>query len=255
MIVTFVSVGGSPGVTSWSLLIAAAWPSDTGRERVVFEADLDGGVLGARYGLGVDPGVVSLIAALRRDDEIPVAEHGRAAGGGVWLVPGPESAEQARVVWTGTADGAAARLAADERLWLVDGGRLHVGSSTLPFIARSAITLVLCRSHPEDLVQVPARVAALRRDAPVGVLVVGKAAYGTDELGEFFGTPVVWTVAASNDLTAIAGAVLVPGRARRTWLWRSALEVAAGVAALAIDGPPAGAPPPSGQSQPVEVFT
>ena len=29
----------------------------------MLEADLDGGVLGARYGLGADPGVVSLIAA------------------------------------------------------------------------------------------------------------------------------------------------------------------------------------------------
>ena len=40
-----------------------------GAERVVLEADLSGGVLGARYGLGVDPGVVSLIAALRRSDD------------------------------------------------------------------------------------------------------------------------------------------------------------------------------------------
>ena len=64
MIVTLASVRGSPGVTSWALLLAAAWPAAVDAERVVVEADLDGGVLGARYGLGVDPGVVSLIAAL-----------------------------------------------------------------------------------------------------------------------------------------------------------------------------------------------
>ena len=44
------SVRGSPGVTSWSLLLAAAWPAEYVVERVVLEADCDGGVLGARYG-------------------------------------------------------------------------------------------------------------------------------------------------------------------------------------------------------------
>ena len=75
MIVTVGSVRGSPGVTSWSLLLAAAWPAGPAVDRVVLEADPDGGVLGARYGLGVEPGAVSLIAALRRS-------RGGGAGGG-----------------------------------------------------------------------------------------------------------------------------------------------------------------------------
>ena len=130
MIVTLASVRGSPGVTSWAVLIAAAWPSAVDAERVVVEADLDGGVLGARYGLGVDPGVVSLIAALRRSEglAVPVGEHGRPVGLGLWLVPGPESGEQARSVWADTAAVVADRLADDDRLWLVDAGRAH-GSS------------------------------------------------------------------------------------------------------------------------------
>ena len=64
----------------------------------------------------------------------------------------------------------------------------------------------------------------------VGVLVVGKAPYTTGELGDFFGTPVVWRVDAADDLPAVAGAVLSPGRARRSWLWRTALDVAAELA-------------------------
>jgi hypothetical protein len=256
MIVTLASVRGSPGVTSWSLLLASAWPANAGRERVVLEADLDGGVLGARYGLGVDPGVVSLIAALRRDGDIPIGEHGRAAGAGLWLVPGPESAEQARTVWTGTADAIATRLAADARVWLIDGGRLHAGSSTLPFAARSRVTVFVCRSRPEDVVQVPARVAALGPQTTVGVLVSGRTEYGRDELREFFGTPLVWTVPASDDLPAIAGAVLSPGRARRTWVWRTALEVAAGIAAVVPEPRAERTVAPNGDSlEPLEVAT
>lgn len=48
MIVTLGSVRGSPGVTSWCLLLAAAWPEALGSERVVLEADVDGGVLAIR---------------------------------------------------------------------------------------------------------------------------------------------------------------------------------------------------------------
>ena len=85
MIVSLCSVRGSPGVTSWSLLLAAAWPGEYAAERVVLEADCDGGVLGARYGFGVDPGVVSLIAALRRADShaVDVSVHARRVNAGL----------------------------------------------------------------------------------------------------------------------------------------------------------------------------
>jgi hypothetical protein len=68
VIVTVGSVRGSPGVTSWALLLAAAWPAEFDVERAVLEADVSGGVIGARYGLGVEPGAVSLTAALRRTE-------------------------------------------------------------------------------------------------------------------------------------------------------------------------------------------
>jgi len=251
MIVTWASVRGSPGVTSWALLVAAAWPAAVDEERVVVEADLDGGVLGARYGLGVDPGVVSLIAALRRSEglAVPVEDHGRRAGEGLWLVPGSETGEQARSVWAGTAAVVADRLAADGRLWIVDAGRVHGGSVTVPLVQRSRLTLVVSRSGQEDLVQVPARVAALRAHcADVGVLVVGTAPYTTGELGDFLGTPAVWRVDAAVDLAAVAGAVLSPGRARRSWLWRTALDVAAELASR-VHADPA-EPDPSANGHP-----
>lgn len=241
MIVTLSSVRGAPGVTSWCLLLAAAWPEDLGRERAVLEADVDGGVLGARYGLGVEPGVVSLIASLRHGgDAIAVADHGRMAASGLWLVPGPESAEQAGTVWSGTAGHVAARLADDDRVWLVDGGRLSQTKPTISLAEWSTLTLVVSRSASEDLLQVPRRVAWLQQHAStVGVLVVGKAPYDNSELVEFFGTASVWSVADSDDLTQMAGQALSPGRARRSLLWRSAVEVAADMASLAVASVPA----------------
>jgi hypothetical protein len=245
MIVIVASVRGSPGVTSWSLLLGAAWPSSLTVERVVLEADLDGGVLGARYRLGVDPGVVSLVASLRRSEgqRVPVEDHGRPAGGGLWLVPGPETGEQSRAVWSGTACAVGDALAADDRVWLVDAGRLHASSPTLPLLQRSRLALLVCRAGHEDLVQVPARVATLRAHGPDAmVLVTGKSPYSAAEQSAFFGCPAV-SVAAAEDLPRLAGAALTPGRARRSWVWRTALDVSADVARRihTDDGVPAGA--------------
>jgi MinD-like ATPase involved in chromosome partitioning or flagellar assembly len=245
MIVTLGSVRGAPGVTSWSLLLAAAWPSMSAPERGVLEADPAGGVLGVRYGLGVDPGAVSLIAALRRSaDAVPVADHARGVGDGVWVVPGPETGEQSRAIWSGNADTVAARFALDDRVWLVDAGRLDVSSPALPFAVASSLTVLLTGSASEDLVQVPSRVAGLHdRGATVGVLVVGKVPHPPAELAEFFGTGSVWCAGRCDDLVAVAGAVLTSGRARRTWLWRTAIDVADDVAARAHQPAMADVPP------------
>jgi hypothetical protein len=241
MIVTLSSVRGSPGVTSWALLTAAAWPQEVAAERVVLEADLDGGVLGARYGIGVEPGVAGLVAAVRRHgagSDLDLTAFARHMAGGVRVVPEPESAEQCALVWSSAAnvDGVAAAAASDRRVWIVDAGRLRGRVLGDPFVARSALTVVLCRNAQEDLVQVPSRVAALQRiGGAVGVMVVGKPAYPRDELVHFFGSGLLWQVEASKDLPTVAGAVLGHNRrARRTLLWRSALEVAAELADRAV---------------------
>ncbi len=243
MIVTLGSIRGSPGVTSWALLLSAAWPGDD--ERVVLEADPAGGVLGARYGLGVNPGVVALISGLRRSTgPVEVADAARRVAGGVWVVPGPETAEQSRPLWASTAVEVAARVAVDGRVWLVDAGRLDDTNPATGFVGPSALAVLVCGPRPEDLVQVPARVAALQaRGGRVGLLVSGPCPHPTAELADFAGTGLVWRAAGGDDLAAAAGAVLGGagrGRGRRSWAWRQALDVAAAVAVAAHTPTPPG---------------
>jgi MinD-like ATPase involved in chromosome partitioning or flagellar assembly len=242
MIVSLSSVRGSPGVTSWSLLLAAAWPVDYAVERVVLEADCDGGVLGARYGFGVDPGAVSLIATLRRADSraLVVSDHGRRVNDGVWVIPGPETGERAARVWSGSAATVAAAIATDDRAWFVDAGRADAASPVAPLLDLSAIVLLLTRSATEDLVQVPARVEFLRQRAPsVCVLVIGKPQHSLDDLAGFFGVERVWTTGADENLVRIAGEAMAGGRARRSWVWRSAISIAADIAAAIAGNPTA----------------
>lgn len=148
MIVLLSSLRGSPGVTSWSLVLAAAWPSEA--ERVVLEADGDGGALAVRCGLGVDPGVAALVAATRRHDvhvgEFEIESIARRLGDKVWVIPGPESAERASSVWGSSVDDVAAMAARDGRVWIVDAGRLSMGALSVPFAEQADFALVLSRA-------------------------------------------------------------------------------------------------------------
>lgn len=247
MIITLGSIKGAPGVTSWSVLLASAWPLAHAPSRIIVEADPDGGALAGRYGLGVEPGVVSLMAATRRPGSglIAIEHHARALNQGLWVVPGPESREQARAVWGSGAGALADHLAADHRLWIVDVGRLDFGGPVAPLVERSALCVLVTNGHAEDLMRLPTSIDPLsERGVPVGVLVTGAMPYKVTEIVEFAGTPHVWHVARTEDLLAVAaGSLDRHRRFRRSWLWRSALDVAARMAEIvAASTMPAAAP-------------
>ena len=129
---------------------------------------MDGGVAGARYGVGVDPGVLGLVTGLRHaeDPSSALESVGRRLAEGAWLVPGPESAEVARRVWSAdrAAVSPAAAMARDHRrVWFCDVGRVAATDPTAAFVAESDVTLLFTRDTPADLVQLPDRVGALQR--------------------------------------------------------------------------------------------
>lgn len=243
MIVALTSVRGAPGVSVTTVLLAAAWPGSV--ERVVLEADLDGGVTGARYGLGVDPGVGALVSAVRHDvtDERLLDRAGRRVDALAWIVPGPESALTAQRVWG--ADRAAAQVAdalrADaERVWLVDAGRATSRSATAPLVVGADVALVFTRDQPADLLQVPERTAELGDQCPrVGVVVVGRPDYGLDELREFCRVEHLWRVAADPSVVALSQRGWHDHRLRRSPAWRDVVALAADLADLCAQARPA----------------
>lgn len=235
MIITLSSIGGSPGVTSWAVLLAAAWPAEVDVERVVLEADLDGAVMGARFGIGIEPGASTLVSSARGANTLtPVMEeYGRLVDPRVWLVPGPESAEAARQLWSipSAAENVATAAASDSRVWFIDAGRARPGGPLTPLFERSAMTIVISRAEHESLVQVPARVAALKMvSGSVGVLVIGKPAFALDELRQFFDAQSTTIVDSSPDLVSASLRVWSERRVKRSHLWRSVVSVAAEIA-------------------------
>lgn len=235
MIITVSSVGGSPGVTSWAVLLAAAWPTEYDAERVVVEADLDGAVMGARFGVGVEPGTSTLVAAARRANEhsIDLSRIGRRVDPLAWLIPGPESAEASRQLWAspGVSDSVAEAAARDDRIWLFDVGRGGPNGSHAAIYGRAAMSLVLCRAEHDALVQVPARIATMKQaQCFTGVLVVGKPAFEVSDLQSFFGADRAWVTPSSDDLVSVSRQVWGERRVKRSQPWRSAVSVATDIA-------------------------
>lgn len=235
MIITLASVRGAPGVTSWALLLAAAWPADIGADRVVLEADPAGGVLGARYGWGVEPGIVDLITRLRRAGDgrvIGLGESERRIGEGVSVIAAPEAGGRCRTIWQSEAATVAPRLSRDARVWFVDAGRLHGTDPAEAFLENSSLVIVVSGGRPEDLVQLPPYVEHVRRSCDqVGLLVTGPCSYRADELKTFAGADLFWAAKANGDLIESAAVALTDSRARRRSLvWRRALEISSEIA-------------------------
>lgn len=225
MIVTMSSVAGSPGVTSWALLLAAAWPGP--RQRVMLEADPDGGVLGARYGIGIDPGVVGLVASCRRSEGLDVDLVGRSVSSGLWIVPSPESSEQVWPMWSTEASNLAALLADDDRVWVVDVGRLSPGSPVWPIANAAAANVLLSHGGSEAVLKLPARIEALRAcSAPRVVLLTGASGHSVDEVASFCGADEVATIPENAQLQRLVSKCLDGGRSRRHVIWRTAVDLA-----------------------------
>jgi MinD-like ATPase involved in chromosome partitioning or flagellar assembly len=140
-------------VTLTALAVAASWPAETGRRAVLFEADPDGGVLALRYQLGLEPGLVTLAAAVLagRHEECGVLAHAQQVGG-LGVVVAPDAAEQVHTALL-AAGAPLARWLADlgEADVVVDAGRLGPGSPAEPLAAGADAVLMVCRPTVEQL--------------------------------------------------------------------------------------------------------
>lgn len=231
---------GSPGVTTTAVALGALWP----RRAVVAELDPSGGDLALRLrapgGAALQPsrGLVSYAAAVRRGSA-PLREHTQQVQGGLEVLLGLETAEQAAGLtglWSGVAGGFRRVQGADV---LADCGRLGPGSPALDVLRRADLVLLLTKPSLGAVVHLRDRLSVLAeelvrdgRPPDVGVLVLaplrhdsaaGEVAAVLEQSG--IDVPVLGRVVDDPD-----GAAGLRGepvkRLDRTWLVRSAREVA-----------------------------
>ncbi len=222
------SAHGSPGVTTTALALAATWPEN--RRCLLVEADPFGGVIGARYGLGDTPGMSSLAAVARGGlDEEAVRGHAQRLPGGVVVLVGPPSADEAHAVLGDVAGALAAWCTAEGGIdVIVDCGRIAPASPTLGILATADAAMVLTRPSVDQLRPAAHRLAGLEASGvKVSLLLVGDRPYGPDHVAASLTADIAgvmaWDPRTAAVLTGTRGAVR---DLRRSPLVRSAATLA-----------------------------
>ncbi len=228
------------GTTTAVMALANVWPSE--RRLLVAECDPAGGDLAPRYGLRLEPGLMSLAAAARRDlSPATVWANTQSLPGGLAVLVAPAAAEQSRAALVPIAGRLATAMGQEPGCDVfADCGRLDPASPALE-IARSAdLTVVVARATLEESVHVLARVAALRSlGCEVVVVLVEEDAgslsrrpYRAEEVAGVVGAEVVGSLAHdSRGAAMLAGSPAGSKALQRCPLIRSARTVAATLAA------------------------
>lgn len=195
MLVAVLSVKGSPGVTTFSVALAARWPS-RGRALLI-EADPSGGDVGTRFSLASTPGLLSLAAAARRSDDPSVVwQHAQALPGGLAVVAAPPDADRARAALSTLVGDPAAgvgilRAAANapDTAVIADCGRIDAGSPAMPIVRLADAMILLTRARAEDLAHLARRLPAIGRWAPRPAMLLVGEGYSAAEVVRELGVP------------------------------------------------------------------
>lgn len=227
--ICFASQKGAPGTTLSTLAIAAAWPTSAGRRKLVVEADPSGGVLALRYGLGLEPGLVTLAVAVRTGlKDRAMWEHAQELPGGLAAIVGPDSPDRATSVLSTAGPALARWLAAVDNLDVfVDVGRLDPGGTASTFVRAADLALMVARPTAEQLQPAAQRMRALSVEQPrLAWLLIGNKPYSAHEVEATFGYAVAGVIADDRRGAHALEHGAQAHRVRRSGLARSATGVA-----------------------------
>ena len=227
---------GAPGATTLTAMLARLWPAG-GSDRLIIEADPEGGVLAARWhdaaGLTHEPGLLSLAASRGGPVEERLRRHAQVVTEGVELVAGPSGPAQAEACLRALGEAAADAVADASVACFVDCGRLHPTSPALPWARRAVGTLFVIRPRLDE-VSALRPVADRLRDAGVaalGLVCVGHRPFHPLEVAEHAGLPLRGVVAEDPTAAASIFSGGLDGRGlARTRLARSVADLARSLA-------------------------
>lgn len=192
-LICVTSAKGAPGVTLTALGLAAALPCNENRRKVLLEADPSGGSLAIRFGLGRQPGMLSLAGAgghgLAEED---IWAHVQELPGGLGVICAPERSDRARAILNPTAITLGSWLAGLDGITVVaDCGRYTPADPASGLVEAATQVLMVARPTAE---QVQPAAAAAQHLAAMGVAVawvlIGERPHSAAEVASVTGIPV-----------------------------------------------------------------
>ncbi len=218
MLVAVLSFKGSPGVTTFSVALAARWPAPA--RIVLVEADPSGGDIATRFSLPPSPGLLSLAADVRSGNTEPGFpwHHAQALPGGLPVIAAPPDADQTRAALLALAPTSmfgVLRMAAHApgNVVIVDCGRIDHGSPAMNIVREADVLVLLTRAHADHLAHLARKLPAVGQWAPRPVLLLVGDGYSTAEVGRELGVPPLGRVPHDS----LGAAVLCGRRPRSRW--------------------------------------
>lgn len=229
-IVSLASVRGAPGVTTTALLLASTFT-----DGVVVEADLDGGVLAVRYGLGREPGLTTFAASAPEGWRA----HAQDAGG-VPVLVGPDAPGASASLWRTAGERITQKLVAADGIAVVDAGRLR---SPVPIVSASDLVVVLVCPIAEQLVGLSHLLPTLRQAirGQVTAVLVGEGPYNAAEVERSLAVAVVGELPDDRDAAEAFRNGGSRARLSRSRLARSVSALGAQVSGTLVEPVEAGA--------------
>ena len=223
--VAICSAKHSPGATTLALALAARSGA------MLIEADPSGGDLAARWGLSLDPGLLTLAAASRRGlDSDLIERHTQITEAGYRLLAAPPSAEQCRsaLLSLGAAFASTVRTRVSETASegldsVADCGRWDPNGPSVDLVREADVALLVLRPSIETVAHTRSRLASLVPLARMTVVVcIGNRPYDPAEVSAALGDAP--TLAIADDRSGadhLAGGRGIDRVLRRTSLVRS----------------------------------
>lgn len=245
-LVVFGSQKGAPGASLAALTAAAAWPERDDRRVVFLEADPDGGVVAVRYGLGREPGLLSLAAAgrhgIHRGD---LWAHTQQLPGGLAVVAAPDRPDQATNALNTAGDSLGVWLAGLPDVTVVaDVGRFSPSSPAMGLIGAADLLLMVARPVAEQIQPGAERLKALPV-AHAGWCLIGDKPYAPVEIEAVHQIPVLGVIADDPRGAAALETDGNPGRVKRSPMVRTAAALSSSIDSWLYPEPVGSEEPPA----------
>ncbi len=229
---SIVAVGtakASPGVASLSVGLGFSWELTTGRRAILVEADSDGGVLAARFGLNPAPSLVELSGTNRHEVTIDrLQTNSQLLAGQLPALIAPGCGETTSLVL-----GPMAR-------WLMNGlnhlqdidtvidvGRIRPYSPATELIKHCDLLVLVARPQFDQLVPLvhqARRVAT--QNIPTALVCVGDRPYSPTEMAKAAQIDLLGVMAYEPRVVQVLeGGLPTNRRHRRLLLWRTLNEL------------------------------
>jgi MinD-like ATPase involved in chromosome partitioning or flagellar assembly len=202
-VVAVAAAGGSPGVTTLCLALAATSTDPV----LLVEADPAGGMAAAYAGVGWNPGLVTLAAATFGSvDQELVREHTQPWRDRVQLLCAPGTATETAATLDALGDRLRVALSQSGQV-LVDMGRLWPASPAAGLASSADLVLVVVGQHATSAAATAAAVARTRGlidtltslgQSAVAAVVVGERPYGPDEIADALGVQIIGVIPSDS---------------------------------------------------------